>query len=335
MSSEKPRSSLIKVAFVVWVGCMGLAACGLEAGGFGAGAGPAGDGGLPDQNPNPGALRKVGGVVTGLVGHGLTLQNNGGDDLVIGEDGAFVFSTGLAAGTTYSVKVKGQPTDAYQRCTVTRGDGTAGDENVHDIQVACALLPSCNELHKDFSAAPTGIYLLAPNGDSEATVLCDMAYDGGGWTLIVATTNDSGPDDLTAAASKDEIAPGKKRYMSPDRMKALAAISTQVHIRESGKVDQSITSTRESEPIANLRKGQLLNFGMETLGTAAQTARWTGLFAVDKTLGFSCSVAEQTYPAIYWACGNNDGMYLVRKLSVWKHEGETPNKNIAMDVFVR
>ncbi|WP_394848018.1 hypothetical protein LZC95_11205 [Pendulispora brunnea] len=329
MSSKKPRSSQGKVAFVVGVGCIGLAACGLEEGGFAARS--HGDGG---QNPG-GPLRKIGGNVAGLLGRGLTLQINGGEDLVIAEDGPFVFSTGVATGAPYSVKVKGQPTETYQRCTVKGGDGTAGDKNVLDVEVTCALLPSCKELHTDFPALPNGVYLMSPNGDSDTTAYCDMVYDGGGWTLILATTNNSGPDELTAASSKEEIAPGKKKYMTTDRMKALAALSSQVHVRESGKPDQSITSTRDSEPITNLRKGQLVNFGMETLGAAAQVARWTGVYAVEKTLGFSCAITDQTYPAIYWACGNNEGMHLVRSLSVWKHEGETPNKNIPMDVFLR
>ena len=43
----------------------------------------------------------VGGSVSGLVGIGLVLQNNGGDDLVVSGDGAFTFATPLADGVTF------------------------------------------------------------------------------------------------------------------------------------------------------------------------------------------------------------------------------------------
>ncbi len=47
----------------------------------------------------------VGGMVTGLTGSGLALENNGGDDLAIDGDGAFTFSTAVASGQPYAVTV--------------------------------------------------------------------------------------------------------------------------------------------------------------------------------------------------------------------------------------
>ena len=52
----------------------------------------------------------VGGTVSGLLGHGLVLRNNGGNDLTIGANGAFTFATPLATGAAYAVTVLTQPT---------------------------------------------------------------------------------------------------------------------------------------------------------------------------------------------------------------------------------
>jgi hypothetical protein len=67
----------------------------------------------------------IGGTVTGLLGSGLVLQNNAGDDLVINANGSFTFATQVDHGDTYDVTVKTQPTVPDQFCRVTRGSGTA------------------------------------------------------------------------------------------------------------------------------------------------------------------------------------------------------------------
>ena len=60
----------------------------------------------------------IGGTVSGLVGTGLVLQNNGGDDLTISSDGSFVFASAIADGASYtggvfSVLFFFQDTDNY------------------------------------------------------------------------------------------------------------------------------------------------------------------------------------------------------------------------------
>ena len=77
----------------------------------------------------------VGGNVSGLTGAGLTLQNNGADDLPIAADGPFTFSTELIDATAYAVTVSAQPTG--QTCNVTNGNDSVAAADVTDVAVAC------------------------------------------------------------------------------------------------------------------------------------------------------------------------------------------------------
>jgi hypothetical protein len=80
----------------------------------------------------------VGGTVSGLLGSGLELQNNGGDTLPINADGSFTFSRQLASGATFNVTVRRQPTGPSQACTVSNGSGTVGNGNVTTVAVSCS-----------------------------------------------------------------------------------------------------------------------------------------------------------------------------------------------------
>jgi len=79
----------------------------------------------------------IGGTVSGLLGAGLVLQNNGGNNLPIGGNGAFTFTTPILSGTTYAVTVFTQPSAPVQNCIVTSGSGTVGAVNVISVRVNC------------------------------------------------------------------------------------------------------------------------------------------------------------------------------------------------------
>jgi hypothetical protein len=81
---------------------------------------------------------KIAGTVTGLVGSGLTLRNNGGDDLPISGDGGFMFPTSVASGATFTVTVKTQPTGPEQTCQLSGASGTVGGSDVTGVVVNCA-----------------------------------------------------------------------------------------------------------------------------------------------------------------------------------------------------
>src|SRR5580704_8845696 len=77
----------------------------------------------------------IGGTVTGLVGTGLILQDNGGDNLAVAGN-AFTFKTTIAKNGVYNVSVFASPTAPTQTCTVSAGNGTA-TANVTSVLVTC------------------------------------------------------------------------------------------------------------------------------------------------------------------------------------------------------
>jgi len=80
----------------------------------------------------------IGGTVSGLLGRGLVLRNNGADDLAITADGAFAFLTPVFTGFPYAVVVGAQPTTPTQTCTIANGVDLAGREDVTTVEVTCA-----------------------------------------------------------------------------------------------------------------------------------------------------------------------------------------------------
>src|SRR5258706_4625460 len=80
----------------------------------------------------------VGGTVTGLKGTGLVLQDNSRDDLRVGVNGAFTFSSRVAKGDTYTVTVKTQPSNPAQTCTVRAGSGTIANAGITGVVVSCS-----------------------------------------------------------------------------------------------------------------------------------------------------------------------------------------------------
>ncbi|CAN5878109.1 hypothetical protein BH11PSE12_BH11PSE12_32890 [soil metagenome] len=100
----------------------------------------------------------VGGIVSGLSGTGLQLQN-GSDVLNISANGSYAFPIAMQQGNTYQVTVKAQPSG--QSCTVSNASGTVGAASITNINVSCAALWVCkgytatNAAHKTAARATT------------------------------------------------------------------------------------------------------------------------------------------------------------------------------------
>ncbi len=92
-----------------------------------------------NTNTNAGTTTyTVGGTVTGLIaGKSITLQNNGGDDLAITQDGSFVFSTSLNDGDAYAVTISTQPSGG--NCTISNDTGTISASNISNVTVICSF----------------------------------------------------------------------------------------------------------------------------------------------------------------------------------------------------
>ncbi len=80
----------------------------------------------------------IGGNANGVVGTGLTLQDNKGDNLAITKNGAFTFKNQLPTGTVYAVTVFAQPTGPAQTCVVAPGTDTGtASGNVTTVVINC------------------------------------------------------------------------------------------------------------------------------------------------------------------------------------------------------
>ena len=115
----------------------------------------------------------VGGQVTGLVGSGLVLQNNGKDNLTITTNGTFTFATPANLNDPYNITVLTQPTSPSQVCTVALGTGTV-TQNVATTVVTCTIgtIPVGGSVS---GLAGTGM-VLQNNGGDNYTVTANGAF---------------------------------------------------------------------------------------------------------------------------------------------------------------
>lgn len=103
--------------------------------------GPADEGGDAldlDTGRAPLPFGAIGGTVTGLVGTGLVLKDNGADDLQVSSNGPFSFPAAVKNGDPYAVTISSQPTSPAQVCTVSNGSGTVQGADVTSVAVDCA-----------------------------------------------------------------------------------------------------------------------------------------------------------------------------------------------------
>lgn len=124
-----------------------------------------------DASGDGGTTFAVGVAVSGLVGPGLVLMNNGVDSLPISTDGVFGFATRLGDGAGYHVTIASRPIG--QDCIVTDAAGTIAGAPV-EVDVTCFAQGMCPPVPLTFTTNDT---FVLPTGCTTMTV---DAYGGGG-----------------------------------------------------------------------------------------------------------------------------------------------------------
>jgi len=123
----------------------------------------------------------VGGSVTGLVGGGLVLRNNAGNDLTRDADGSFTFTTAVATGGAYAVTIATQP--ANQTCTLANASGVIAAANVSTVSVTCATFRVTGVIGPAGGTlvGPDGVEVHIPVGALAQPTTIGIARSPGGW----------------------------------------------------------------------------------------------------------------------------------------------------------
>ncbi len=113
-----------------------------------------------DQRPDSGGVGQppvrvtVGGEVTGLVGSGLVLEDRANFiDVAVATNGTYVFDRGYPSGAAYDVRIKSNPNNPAQICTVSNGAGTSTGVSITNVNVSCTTLAPVGSLDPTFGAA--------------------------------------------------------------------------------------------------------------------------------------------------------------------------------------
>jgi hypothetical protein len=134
----------------------------------------------------------IGGSVTGLLGSGLVLQDNGGDNQTIaapsGFSQSFNFNTLVASGSTYAVTILTQPSSPAQTCWLGKADGSNAapvqGANVTSVRIGC----SDNWVYENGPEVESGPEIVNQNGSYGTLGLYATAnlpgtrYSASSWT---------------------------------------------------------------------------------------------------------------------------------------------------------
>ena len=114
------------------------------------------------------------GTVSGLLGSGLVLQNNGGDDVGVQTDGGFAFATKIPSGSPYNVTVKTQPANPAQVCSLQSAAGVVQDGDIDNIVITCALREFT--IGGELSGMVGSGLVLANNGSDQFTLTANGPF---------------------------------------------------------------------------------------------------------------------------------------------------------------
>jgi len=140
-----------------------------------------------------GSIYTVGGTVTALSGSGLTLQDNGGDNLAVSSNGTFRFSTYRNSSYSYNVTVLTQPSSPNQTCAVTNPTGTViAGTTLESVTVTCTTVTYA--VGGSVSGLTGGTLVLQNNGGDNLSITADGTFsfstpiaDGSTYSVTVSS----------------------------------------------------------------------------------------------------------------------------------------------------
>ena len=104
-------------------------------------------------------------TVSGVLGTGLSVTNNSGDEMFINTNGLHSFFTKVADGSGYNVQVNNMPTSPIQICSASNNSGTIAGGDVTNVAVTC----STNSYSVSVTVSGlsgTGLVIQNNNGDN-------------------------------------------------------------------------------------------------------------------------------------------------------------------------
>ncbi len=139
-------------------------------------------------------------------------------------------------------------------------------------------------------------------------VTCDLGFDGGGWTLLQASTR-LGP---SGSLEQVPVLTGVRGHLPMSVARLLANLATRVHVRSAGEAStRSISTVAETTPIRNLRQGLML-----TVAPWRSTDH-QGVGVTASQLQVNCPSQRLFYPSVYHACSNPNGTHWLDGDSKW------------------
>jgi hypothetical protein len=109
----------------------------------------------------------VGGTISGLVGSGLVLQNNGGDPTTVSTNDLlfplFALATPVLSGKPYAVTVRTQPTNPSQTCVPANNTGHVTNAPITNVTVTCTT--DTHTIGVSLTGLGSGVSVVLQNND--------------------------------------------------------------------------------------------------------------------------------------------------------------------------
>ena len=204
----------------------------------------------------------VGGIVNGLLGSGLLLRNNGGDDLVVVDNGPFRFAIPLEDLSNYNVTVAGQPQQPAQSCLADLASGSVSGMAVNTVQIHCST--------DDVRVIPSS----GPGGSIAPDTVQTLPYQGSQSFML-------SPDPNHQLFAVNGSCGGSLNGLLFVTLPVLADCTVQAEFRP-------ISSTSVTAPLAPVRAGESLQLSIDVVGMTG-TAPQGGSVSLSLSSGEQCT----------------------------------------------